>query len=151
MTTWSRLKRSTRRVAALGAVTYAAIFLSGCGNASSAGIQSRDTRGGQSGTVPAIAAKAAAAPAAGTLPAGIPAGARIERTAGVAMEVKSDAFDETIDRVFGLMRDLNGYVSGSDMSGDSTGLRSGTLSFKVPPIASRRPSHGCGSSEQRRR
>jgi hypothetical protein len=154
----SRLKRSTRRVAALGAVSYAAFLLVGCGGATSAtntgsisnssgqaapgtpaGDQSGAVQGGGSVSAgPGQVNSTATVPAAGSpgataaLQAGIPAGAKVERTANLALEVRSDAFDTTLDKVFGVMRDLKGYVSGSDLNGDSGGLRSGTISFRVP-------------------
>jgi len=133
----SRLRPGTRRVAALGAVSYAAIFLAGCG-ASNASVSPGGTTStisssahGATGGSPSQASTAAAS-TPGDLQAGIPAGARIERAATVSIEVKREQFDGTLDRVFGVMRDLKGYVAGSDMSGDATGLRNGTISFKVP-------------------
>ncbi|MGI8609412.1 MAG: DUF4349 domain-containing protein [Candidatus Dormibacteria bacterium] len=134
----SRLKRGTRRVAALGAVSYAAIFLAGCGGAaSSSTVASQNPSGSspvQQGSLRStIGSSTANAPAPTAPPQpGIPAGARIERTANVSLEVKADQFDTTLDRTFGVMRELKGYVSGSDISGDSGGLRSGTISFRVP-------------------
>ena len=129
----SRLRPGTRRVAALGAVSYAAIFLAGCG-ASSTGISTGGSTSTISGSTHGATAGSptAAANAPGDLQAGVPAGARIERAATVSIEVKREQFDGTLDRVFAVMRDLKGYVAGSDMSGDASGLRSGTISFKVP-------------------
>ena len=148
----SRLRPGTRRVAALGAVSYAAIFLAGCGAASSsagsgssapsgtltsthqatpygasAGAEaSRSTSGG------VAQPPSSAATAAPDAQAGIPAGAKVERTATLSLEVKREQFDGTLDRVFSVMKDLKGYVAGSDLSGDTSGLRSGTVSFRVP-------------------
>ena len=132
----SRLKRSTRRVAALGAVSYAAFLLAGCGGATSGASTGSstgsisNTAGQVNSTPPAQAAGSLGATPA--VQAGIPAGAKVERSANLVLEVRSDAFDSTLDRVFGVMRDLKGYVSGSDLNGDSGGLRSGTISFRVP-------------------
>src|SRR4029077_18140338 len=63
---------------------------------------------------------------------GIPQGAMVERNANVSLQVKAGAFDDTINQVLALMRQMNGYVSGSAMNGDSGGLRSGSISIRVP-------------------
>ena len=146
----SRLRPGRRRVAAFGAAAYAAIFLAGCGNASSAGTT---TQGAHSSAISTSARGATAAntqhlgdttgtsasntqpqvpSAAATTQPGVPAGSQMERTASVSLEVKREDFDVSLDKVFGVMRDLKGFVAQSDMSGDSAGLRNGTISFKVP-------------------
>lgn len=75
-------------------------------------------------------AQGASAPLGGG--AGVPEGAKIERDASVALAVKRGEFDSTLDRIFALMREMKGYAAGSNIQGDDGGLRTGSVSIKVP-------------------